>query len=101
MKLFVEFRLGAVDIYLAAANANVRKMLARCNFAKRVEAERPVLFPSVLEAVHFAIDRTPRTNVRTPNAGLRATDWDHEGSRLPTNSTRDRSNLSYVRIENF
>ena len=103
VKLFIDFRLGALEVYLAAANANVRKMLARCKFAQRVEAERPILFPSVIDAVHFAIDRERLPYARAPNTILspRATDWEREGSRLPTTSIRDRSNVSYIRMENF
>lgn len=55
----VEYRNGEVEVYLAATTPNVRRMLLRCDFAKHVKSERPLLFPNVLDAVHFALNPSP------------------------------------------
>ena len=55
----MEYHKGEVEVYLAATTPNVRRMLLRCDFAKHVKFERTLLFPSVLDAVHFALNPPP------------------------------------------
>ena len=57
--MVVEYHQKEVKVYFAATTPNVRRMLLRCEFEKHVKSEHPLLFPSVLDAVHFALNPPP------------------------------------------